>query len=241
MKMLRRFVLPSVALALLSAGCEREMRRFDVQPEDTPRIDGTRMGSLRAGPAAPAASAAPASASASAASAAATAASAATAAATLASGASAASAGIPDAASIASAVAAAQPAGTLAALGVANRHEENAYAVSQGKRLFRWYNCSGCHANGGGGMGPPLMDDKWRYGAEPAQIVATILQGRPNGMPSFGGRIPEDQVWQIAAYVRSMSGQLRTDVAPSRGDALSSGPPELRRDKLEPKQAGSGH
>src|SRR5207245_319214 len=34
----------------------------------------------------------------------------------------------------------------------------NAYAVSEGKRLFAAYNCSGCHANGGGGMGPPLMD-----------------------------------------------------------------------------------
>jgi len=116
-----------------------------------------------------------------------------------------------------------------------NPHEENSYAVAQGKRLFRWYNCSGCHANGGGGMGPPLMDDKWIYGGEPQNIVATILQGRPNGMPSFAGRIPEDQAWQIAAYVRSMSGQLRTDVAPNRGDTLSAGPPESRRDKAKPK------
>jgi len=114
-------------------------------------------------------------------------------------------------------------------------YDDNAYAVSEGKRLFRWYNCSGCHANGGGNMGPPLMDDKWIYGAEPEQIVGTILQGRPNGMPSFAGRMPEEQAWQIAAYVRSMSGQLRTDVAANRGDSLSSGPPESRRDKLEPK------
>jgi cytochrome c oxidase cbb3-type subunit 3 len=53
-------------------------------------------------------------------------------------------------------------------------------------------------------------------------------------MPSFAGRVPEDQAWQIAAYVRSMSGQLRTDVAPSRSDALSSGPPEARRDQQTP-------
>jgi cytochrome c oxidase cbb3-type subunit III len=119
-----------------------------------------------------------------------------------------------------------------------NPQEQNAYAVSQGKRLFRWYNCSGCHANGGGGMGPPLMDDRWLYGHEASDIVASILKGRPNGMPSFAGRIPEDQAWQIAAYVRSMSGQLRTDVAPSRSDALSSGPPEARRDKLAPRPQG---
>ena len=63
--------------------------------------------------------------------------------------------------------------------------------------------------------GPALMDDEWLYGSEPAQhLRRRIVQGRPNGMPSFGGHIPEDQVWQIVAYVRSMSGQLRKDVAP---------------------------
>lgn len=113
-----------------------------------------------------------------------------------------------------------------------NPLEDNAWSVAQGKRLYRWYNCNGCHANGGGDKGPALMDAHWIYGGEPAQIVSTILEGRPNGMPSFAGRIPESQVWQIAAYVRSMSGQLRTDVAPSRADTLAPGPPEGRRDRL---------
>ena len=65
--------------------------------------------------------------------------------------------------------------------------------MAEGQRLYRWYNCAGCHANGGGGMGPPLMDDKWIYGSEPENIVATILEGRPNGMPSFRGKVPDDQ------------------------------------------------
>jgi cytochrome c oxidase cbb3-type subunit 3 len=110
-------------------------------------------------------------------------------------------------------------------------YDQNAYAVNEGKRLYRWYNCSGCHSMGGGGIGPPLMDEKWRYGGDPASIFASIVQGRPNGMPSFGGHIPEDQVWKIVAYVRSMGGQLRQDVAPSRGDTLFPGPPENTREK----------
>src|SRR5690242_8929178 len=65
---------------------------------------------------------------------------------------------------------------------VSNMYEENAYALSEGQRLFDSYNCSGCHAHGGGGMGPPLMDDKWIYGSEPQQVYSTIMQGRPNGM-----------------------------------------------------------
>ena len=117
----------------------------------------------------------------------------------------------------------------------ASPYDENAFGVNQCKRLFRWYNCNGCHASGGGGMGPALMDSEWRYGADPASIYASIVQGRPNGMPSFGGHIPEDQVWQIVAYVRSMSGQLRKDVAPSRSDGMSVGPPENARPK-EPVQ-----
>jgi cytochrome c oxidase cbb3-type subunit 3 len=113
-------------------------------------------------------------------------------------------------------------------------YEENAFAANQGKRLYRWYNCNGCHGNGGGGIGPALMDGQWKYGSEPAAIFASITQGRPQGMPSFGGHIPEDQVWQIVAYVRSMSGQLRKDVAPSRGDTLYPGNPENARPREAP-------
>lgn len=114
-------------------------------------------------------------------------------------------------------------------------YEHNAYAVAQGKRLFNWYNCNGCHANGGGGMGPPLMDDAWRYGSRPGDIFDSIVRGRPEGMPSFGGHVPEDQVWQLVAYVRSMSGMLRDDVAPSRSDLLYPGPAENRR-PVDPRQ-----
>ena len=84
-------------------------------------------------------------------------------------------------------------------------------------------------------MGATLSDAGWRYGHEPAAIYATIVEGRPNGMPAFGGRIPDDQVWQLVAYVRSLSGQLRKDVAPSRSDAMSGAPPENERDNATPK------
>jgi cytochrome c oxidase cbb3-type subunit III len=120
-----------------------------------------------------------------------------------------------------------------------NTYESNAYHVNQGKTLYTRFNCNGCHSNGGGGMGPALMDDKWIYGSRIENIVATIQEGRPNGMPSFRGRIPEDQVWQIAAYVRSMSGQLRKDVAPSRNDSMNAGPSENRRARAEPKDGGT--
>ena len=110
-------------------------------------------------------------------------------------------------------------------------NERNAFALSQGKTLFQWFNCTGCHANGGGGIGPALMDDQWRYGNNPEQIYASIMAGRPNGMPAFRGKLNEDQAWQLVAYVRSMSGWARKDAAPGRNDALYPGEPESMRDK----------
>ena len=116
-------------------------------------------------------------------------------------------------------------------------YDENAFAISEGQRLYEWFNCSGCHAHGGGAMGPALMDAQWIYGGEPDQIYSTIVQGRPNGMPSFGGRIPENQVWQLVAYVRSLSGQVSKTTAASRNDSLMTKPSENRMDKEKPVQA----
>src|SRR5215217_8877 len=119
--------------------------------------------------------------------------------------------------------------------GKGKKIEQNAYQLSQGKQLFKWFNCSGCHANGGGGSGPALMDDKWIYGSEIENIVATIREGRPNGMPSFRNKIPDDQMWQIAAYVRSMGRYVPSDAAPSRDDRLHPRPAENRLPTGEPK------
>jgi len=107
-----------------------------------------------------------------------------------------------------------------------NPYERNAWAAAEGKRLYAAFNCIGCHANGGGGIGPPLMDPAWIYGGEPVEIYASIVEGRPNGMPAFGGRITDSQAWQLVTYVQSMSGLLRKDVRPSRSDHMSVRPSE---------------
>lgn len=117
--------------------------------------------------------------------------------------------------------------------------EVNAYHLSQGKTLFAWFNCNGCHANGGGGIGPPLMDEKWTYGGSIENIVHTIREGRPNGMPSFRGKIPDDQIWELAAYVRSMSGNVPSAAAPTRRDDMHPHPSESREPKSPPLVGGT--
>jgi cytochrome c oxidase cbb3-type subunit 3 len=83
-------------------------------------------------------------------------------------------------------------------------------------------------------MGPPLMDDKWIYGAKPEQVFSSIVAGRPNGMPAFGAKIPAYEVWQLAAYVRSMSGLVSKDAAPGRDDHMQTTPPENSADTAKP-------
>ena len=106
------------------------------------------------------------------------------------------------------------------ATGTLSPYQENAWGISEGKRFFTLYNCAGCHANGGGGIGPPLMDDEWIYGFEPYDIFSTIVEGRPNGMPSFRNKVPDLQVWQLVAYVQSLSGQTPIDASSGRSDHM---------------------
>jgi cytochrome c oxidase cbb3-type subunit III len=118
------------------------------------------------------------------------------------------------------------------------RYLGNAYDLSEGKRLFSWFNCTGCHGNGGGGSGPALMDGQWIYGGRIENIVATIREGRPNGMPSFRGKIPDDEIWQIAAFVLSLSGNVPKSAAPSRDDHLSAHPAENALPTVPPVLSG---
>ena len=116
----------------------------------------------------------------------------------------------------------------------AHDYMDNAYQVSQGQNYYRWMNCNGCHANGGGGMGPALMDHEWRYGSSMEAIVETISRGRPNGMPGFAAKMTPQQIWQVAAYVRSMSAHDRQDVRAGRAEGLNAGEPPTLRDPKKP-------
>ena len=76
-------------------------------------------------------------------------------------------------------------------------------------------------------MGPSLMDNEWIYGGRLEQIHQTLVEGRPNGMPTWGGKIPDEQLWQISAYVRSMS--LPETLAAQNGPTPSQSPAPVPR------------
>ena len=121
------------------------------------------------------------------------------------------------------------PGGPIGASPVVNNpYNSSGFDISEGQRLFNWYNCSGCHAHGGGGIGPPLIKSEWIYGGEPGNLFDTIVKGRPNGMPTWGDRIPEYQIWQIVAYVRSLNGQQLRSATPAREDSIEKNPENIQ-------------
>jgi cytochrome c oxidase cbb3-type subunit 3 len=102
-----------------------------------------------------------------------------------------------------------QPVGPVPGIGdiapVANPLGNDRTVLEEGRKLFVQYNCAGCHGGrAGGGMGPSLRDSAWRYGSSPDRIFNSIAQGRGQGMPSWGSRVPEQQIWLITAYVSSL-------------------------------------
>jgi cytochrome c oxidase cbb3-type subunit 3 len=87
-----------------------------------------------------------------------------------------------------------------------NPYEGNPQRIAEGGKLFVAYNCLDCHgADGSGAMGPSLQDGRWHFGGTPGDVFQSIYEGRPDGMPAWGGRIPDDQIWRLVAYVRTLS------------------------------------
>jgi len=87
-----------------------------------------------------------------------------------------------------------------------NPYEGDNRAIVTGGQLYVSYNCIDCHgADGSGAMAPAFTDGRWHFGGSPGAVFESIYQGRPDGMPQWGGRISNDEIWMLTAYVRSLA------------------------------------
>jgi cytochrome c oxidase cbb3-type subunit 3 len=80
--------------------------------------------------------------------------------------------------------------------------------MQTGARLFATY-CTVCHgsdARGARGF-PNLRDGDWLYGGDPQAIKTTLLGGRNGNMPALEGALGKEGVYNVAEYVRSLSGK----------------------------------
>jgi len=78
--------------------------------------------------------------------------------------------------------------------------------VNKGKLVFET-NCVSCHKDkGAGDIGPNLTDEYWLWAKGTAEtIYPTVFNGVPqNGMPTWGGVLSDDEIYQAVAYVQSL-------------------------------------
>ena len=97
-------------------------------------------------------------------------------------------------------------------------------SIAAGKRAYDG-NCAACHgplAQGAvkanmtisiieeqrGKQPPDLTDDQWDHGSSDSEIFAVIKRGvPPTMMAGFDGRIPDQDIWSIVNYLRSLRPQ----------------------------------
>jgi cytochrome c(L) len=87
-----------------------------------------------------------------------------------------------------------------------NAYTGNAEAIKEGRALYLKYGCSGCHGvGGGGGMGPPLTDDVWKFGSTDEDVYKVIKGQVQTTMPNvFGQQMTDEEIWKVIAYMRSV-------------------------------------
>lgn len=87
-----------------------------------------------------------------------------------------------------------------------NPYTGKAEAIKEGRAIYLKYGCSGCHGvGGGGGMGPPVTDDVWKFGSDDETLFKLIKGDIPTStMPKVFGTMSDEEIWKMIAYIRSV-------------------------------------
>ena len=87
-----------------------------------------------------------------------------------------------------------------------NPFGDNADGIAAGKKLYIQVGCQGCHGGGGGGgMAASLIDDSWKFGSDDDTLFKLIKGQIPEQtMPTVYNTLPDEQVWQILAFIRTL-------------------------------------
>lgn len=90
-----------------------------------------------------------------------------------------------------------------------NPYDGDEAALAEGKKLFD-DNCQVCHGKvAEGRMCPSLVDDKYAYPRVSADVgmFEVIYGGATGAMSAYKGRLTQDQILHVIAYVRSLESQ----------------------------------
>jgi mxaJ protein len=87
-----------------------------------------------------------------------------------------------------------------------NPFTENAEMIAEGRAMYVKVGCQGCHGGGGGGgMAVSLIDTTWKFGSDDDTLYKLIKGQIPQQtMPTVYSTLPDEQVWKILAFIRSL-------------------------------------
>lgn len=121
----------------------------------------------------------------------------------------------------------------------------NPEAIAEGRALYQQYGCSGCHGvGGGGGMGPAVLDDTWKFGSDDETLFKLIRGEIPQQtMPAvFGKALKDEEIWKILAFVRSLyrgdPSRIDWGPPPATAPAAAAAAPGAAPEKGEPTAQG---
>src|SRR5512135_3518576 len=80
----------------------------------------------------------------------------------------------------------------------------NDVAIQAGMGLFR-SRCADCHGMDARGVRGPDLTQVWASGRTDGGLFRTLRRGVPGTeMPSVGPRTPDDEIWKILAYLKTI-------------------------------------
>ncbi len=118
---------------------------------------------------------------------------------------------------------------------LSNPHTDYESVAAEGRKIYMAAGCNGCHGGtGGGGMGPPLTNPIWIYGADDDTLFRLIALGSDElqqqgfsrkGSEAVVGPMPaqgmivksDDDMWKIIAWIRSVNPSSLGDSSAASG------------------------
>lgn len=94
-----------------------------------------------------------------------------------------------------------------------NPMESTRESIATGRTRYV-YVCRQCHGNRGqgdgdmshaGGVPSDFTDDVWQHGATDGEIFLVIRDGVSADMQPYDNQIPEEDIWHLVNYLRSLS------------------------------------
>ena len=96
---------------------------------------------------------------------------------------------------------------------VKNPMEGDRAAIEAGKQIYSSV-CQACHGPEARGDRGPALTGSLRHGNSDSEIFRNVRGGiQGTQMPPFA-QFTADQIWQVMAYIRSLSGASTQDTAP---------------------------